>query len=64
MKAIVYDAPRQFKYKEVPEPEIQSDDVQEHHIARPQARRALGSDQPAGLCAAADPQRLIRTFIR
>ena len=27
MKAIVYDAPRQFKYKEVPEPEIQSDDV-------------------------------------
>jgi D-arabinitol dehydrogenase (NADP+) len=27
MKAIVYDAPRQFQYKEVPEPEIQSDDV-------------------------------------
>jgi D-arabinitol dehydrogenase (NADP+) len=27
MKAIVYDAPRQFKYKEVPEPQIQSDDV-------------------------------------
>ena len=27
MKAIVYDAPRQFKYKDVPEPEIQSDDV-------------------------------------
>ncbi len=27
MKAIVYDAPRQFKYKEVPEPEIQSDEV-------------------------------------
>ena len=27
MKAIVYDAPRQFKYKEVPEPEIESDDV-------------------------------------
>src|ERR1700682_38888 len=27
MKAIVYEAPRQFKYKEVPEPEIESDDV-------------------------------------
>ena len=27
MKAIVYDAPRQFKYKEVPEPKIESDDV-------------------------------------
>jgi D-arabinitol dehydrogenase (NADP+) len=27
MKAIVYDAPRQFKYKDVPEPEIKSDDV-------------------------------------
>ena len=26
--------------------EIQSDDVQEHHLARPQARRALGSQQP------------------
>jgi D-arabinitol dehydrogenase (NADP+) len=27
MKAIVYDAPRQFKYKDVPEPKIESDDV-------------------------------------
>ena len=27
MKAIVYEAPRQFKYKDVPEPEIESDDV-------------------------------------
>jgi D-arabinitol dehydrogenase (NADP+) len=27
MKAIVYEAPRQFKYKEVPEPKIESDDV-------------------------------------
>ena len=27
MKAIVYDAPRQFQYKDVPEPEIQPDDV-------------------------------------
>ncbi len=27
MKAIVYDAPRQFQYKEVPEPRIESDDV-------------------------------------
>jgi D-arabinitol dehydrogenase (NADP+) len=27
MKAIVYDAPRQFQYKEVPEPKIESDDV-------------------------------------
>ena len=23
--------------------------LQEHHLARPEARRALGSDQPAGL---------------
>jgi D-arabinitol dehydrogenase (NADP+) len=30
MKAIVYNAPRQFEYKEVPEPEIQSDDVLVH----------------------------------
>jgi D-arabinitol dehydrogenase (NADP+) len=27
MKAIVYEAPRQFKYKDVPEPKIESDDV-------------------------------------
>jgi D-arabinitol dehydrogenase (NADP+) len=27
MKAIVYDAPRQFQYRDVPEPEIESDDV-------------------------------------
>ena len=27
MKAIVYDAPRQFQYKDVPEPKIESDDV-------------------------------------
>ena len=39
---------------------LQSDDVQEHHLARSDARRALGSRQPgAGLCAAADTQGLI-----
>jgi len=27
MKAIVYDAPRQFQYRDVPEPKIESDDV-------------------------------------
>jgi D-arabinitol dehydrogenase (NADP+) len=27
MKAIVYEAPRQFKYKDVPDPKIESDDV-------------------------------------
>ena len=27
MKAIVYDAPRQFKYRDVPEPRIESDEV-------------------------------------
>jgi D-arabinitol dehydrogenase (NADP+) len=27
MKAIVYDAPRRFQYKDVPEPEIEADDI-------------------------------------
>jgi len=27
MKAIVYDAPRQFKYRDVPEPQIEADEV-------------------------------------
>ena len=39
------------------------DRVQGHHLARPQARRALESRQPAGLRAAADPQGLIELSI-
>jgi len=27
MKALVYEAPRQFKYKDVPEPKLEPDDV-------------------------------------
>ena len=35
-------------------------DVQGHHLARPEARRALESRYPAGLCAAADHARADR----
>jgi D-arabinitol dehydrogenase (NADP+) len=40
MKAIVYDAPRQFQYRDVPEPKIEHDDV----LVRIQACGLCGTD--------------------